>query len=352
VFVSTSYTELYRRQLHPNQADPPRDWLGLDHRVPDDCLGLATALRTAVSRRKFTYEEDLQREVEVPLDEFVRAASDRKIRLHDTHTLAYLRGLKPDITGTATVVTDPDEIGALQVALIVEVKIGRLDTAAVLGQIGKYAIEVAGSRAVDGPVTVAVMNATGILFFRVSDHRASVVWVTETYPWSADGLDGGVYRLWQYVRLCTTELSSLMDAEWSTDYTPVRRLGTGISARVLAARPVGTKDLVAIKVFDRPADASAPAVLDLVASPVLAEAEAEWATRALKAVSSEKSRVGGDNVDFKYGVVPTVLGYGRDYVIFKDVGFRIEAELFCWHHSVQVRAVSACVVELRHVVNQ
>ncbi len=249
--------------------------------VPDHLAGVKAKLITALQRSNSdaTSEASLQQAVMTPLAEFVRNASRGTIKLHDTHDRDYLRGLKPDATGTASATVDARDVEAPQAALIIEMKKPkkRLTHSSVKGQIGQYAMEVAAAQAVDGPMTVAVMNASHILFLRVSDHRATVVWVSEPFSWTTDtGLDSGVVRLYAYVLECTARLEQQrsFDAAWFKDYIPMRYLGSGVSARALAARPrgeapAGATGEVVVKLFDVPDCAGAPRRLDSAVSPTV-----------------------------------------------------------------------------------
>jgi hypothetical protein len=230
---------------------------------------LSNSLRASLAKAAaFTLEADLREHILQPLRDFILLASGDQIVLHDTHAVAYLHHLKPALTGTPASTKRVTEVTPLQVALIIELKVGGdLSSDDILGQIVDYAMEVAKSRAVDGPVTVAVMNATGIRFLRVGDYRATWVWLTELHSWSDTTAVGGVAKLLQYVLECTNELRTRPVAPWSEKYTAVECLGAGISARVLSARPVGKLDspMVVIKVFD--SDITSRASLAATQSP-------------------------------------------------------------------------------------
>jgi hypothetical protein len=240
------------------------------HAHAAEALQLQTALAALAADAS---EKAVQVKVMEPLEGFVDAVSGGRIRLHDTHARRYLAGLKPDITGTARTTALACHVHAPQVELIIEIKTGALDTEAVKGQIARYALEVAAARAVDGPFTVAVMNATHIMFLRVSDDEPSEVWVSQVFAWAAGGADGGCYRLFEYVKECTAHLDVQTQSEWGRKYIIIGHLGTGVSARVFSARRVDAtadnspEDLVVIKTFDPARAAATAAVRDVAPSP-------------------------------------------------------------------------------------
>jgi hypothetical protein len=243
-------------------------------------------------------ESTLQSAVMDPLSAFVAVASGGTIVLHDTHKRRFLAGLKPDITGTSTDTTSKDDV-----ALVMELKTGDLKVPEVLGQIARYAVEVAKARAVDGPVTVAVMNTTHVLFLRVSDQQPSALWVSGAYHLLSDGEDGGVYRLLEYVVECNEHLQKQAATEWGRKYVPLRHLGSGVSARAHTARRRGAPagHVVVIKVFNPSTDGTAR---DAAPSPSRDPSDDSAAALGL-------ARIGGAGSRGR-GVPPSVLRRSRN----------------------------------------
>ncbi len=267
---------------------------------------------------ELTSEEALQTTVRRHLKAFVNCVSGGAIVLHDTHREPYLNRQKPDFTGTPSSTKLKGDVTPLTVVIIIELKVGTLVSGDTLGQLAKYGMEVAKARPVDGPVTVAVMNASHIRFLRVANYRATSLCVSESYSWSDDSLSGGVEKLKQYVLAGLEERQRLMEAPWQPDYVADEVLGCGISARALAARRgrdhAGPR--VVIKVFDKgtlltETDETAAARRDTSASPSkkakkAKKQETSGATRrsarlyapgppvAMPVVDASTSSVGGD----------------------------------------------------------
>jgi hypothetical protein len=189
--------------------------------------------------------------------------------------------------------------------------------------------------------------------------------VSESYSWSDDSLSGGVEKLKQYVLAGFEERQRVMEAPWQPEYAADEVLGCGISARALAARRgrdhAGPR--VVIKVFDKgtlltETDETAAARRDTSASPSkkvlsglkLVDREAVGANAALAALNAAKTASGSAApedpiVGNSWAIVPCVIAVEATYVVFQELGYRINAERFFWHHAVQV--VIAAEVLLR-----
>jgi hypothetical protein len=260
--TSTSYAELYTNTDRQGVVvRPPSQWLqtlSLPGALETEPLAMATkalqqALRDAIGCGT---EALLQEALMDAFMHFVGVASEGKIVLHDTHKRRFLAGLKPDITGTSTNTTRASEVEPAQSVLTLELRLGdALDSPAVLGQIMRYGMELCKARVVDGPVTVGVMNATHILFLRVSDAQVSRVWVSGKFHLldRGAGESNGVFRLLEYVLECKNMLAEQEATAWGKRYVILRHLGSGVSARahVARARDGKSSKLVVIKVFNK-----------------------------------------------------------------------------------------------------
>jgi hypothetical protein len=312
MMTSTAQFYTYELQSKVDTADPR--WLA--DLLPETMLDAATELKTALvaagtpsaSGAKVS-EAQVQERLMAALSAFVAAASDEEIFVHDTHLRDFLRGLSPDVTGTAKSTKSAKHVTALLVALLIDFKKpGKtLNNPGVKGQAGQYAIEVIAACPVDGPFTVAVMNDTHVLFLRVSSFRDRVVWESGPHSWTADG----VQRMYAYVRECVARLAkaATWNMEWFSKYVPVEYLGSGISARTLAVHP-------------RPASLSTTG-----ATTAAQDSEAVGAAATTSAKKAVKKKASKNALASRKGAAAAAMDDGKDdgdEVVKLDVTYAIK----------------------------
>jgi hypothetical protein len=240
----TSTAQFYKYELQSKVQVGTADPCWLADLLPETMLDAATELKTAIAAAGAANasgtkpsEAVFQDRLMPALRDFVAAASDEQIFAHDTHEREFLRGLSPDVAGTAMSTKSEHHVTALLVALLIDLKKPgqHLDNPGVKGQVGQYAMEVIAACPVDGPFTAAVMNDTEVVFLRVSGFRSRAGWESGPHSWDGDG----VQRMYAYVRECVARLAkaATWNMEWFSNYVPVEYLGSGISARTLAVCP-------------------------------------------------------------------------------------------------------------------
>jgi hypothetical protein len=148
MMTSTAQFYTYELQSKVDTADPR--WLA--DLLPETMLDAATELKTALAAAGAANasgtkpsEAVFQDRLMPALRDFVAAASDEQIFAHDTHgEREFLRGLSPDVAGTAMSTKSEHHVTALLVALLIDLKKPgqHLDNPGVKGQVGQYAMEV------------------------------------------------------------------------------------------------------------------------------------------------------------------------------------------------------------------